>query len=82
MSVYYCDLAGVDNKKDLLAAMVRGLELPESVTNLDALNDVVGEYRRRDTVIVYNTKEARETMPAYFDSFEEMGRDNGFRFYP
>ena len=83
MKVYYCDLSGVTTKKDLFVRMLESLELEEgSASNLDALADVIGEFRSGDTIIVYNGSALRSEMPAYYASFEKMGEDFGIRFYP
>ena len=88
--VFYIDLSNVYNKEDFQKLLAAELPLPDYYgRNLDALNDVLGEFGRSWNIIFYNSKFAAYRLGKYYDALQRLCSEacedvDGLkiRFYP
>lgn len=88
--VFYIDLQEVYSKEDLQDLLVKEMPLPDYYgKNLDAFNDVLGEFGSGWNIIFYNSKFASYRLGRYFEALKRLCSEavedvDGLkiRFYP
>ena len=71
--VFYIDLMEVYSKEDLQEELVKELPLPDHYgKNLDAFNDVLGEFGSNWNIIFYNSKFAQYRLGKYFEALKRL----------